>query len=114
MVMRYLGSVTRSGTLKSNQSDVAAASFELECYAMKGDVVHGSGEITTTREAAKLFIGNGEVEFMTDDGHLLKLTLADRKNRPEGGSAHVIATGGLPALRNGLLVWGAAPTPAAE
>jgi hypothetical protein len=102
--MRYLGCVTRDGVLIGPHSE-AAASFEFECYATRGDVMHASGEITGSREALKLLMGGQGVAFVTEDGHRLRLALADRKSQPEGGSAHVVATGDLPSLRNGALGW---------
>lgn len=102
--MRYLGCVTRDGVLIGPHSEVAA-SLEFECYATKGDVMHASGEITASREALMLLMGGQGVAFLTEDGHRLKLSLADRKSPPEGGSAHVVATGELPSMSNGALGW---------
>lgn len=103
--MRYLGRVTLEGALTVEGDASVPARFELECYALKGGVIQGSGEITATPKAMRVFLGAAKVDFRTSDGHLLTLTLADKKMPPEGASAHVVASGDLPSIRNGSVDW---------
>lgn len=105
--MRYLGRVTLDGDLFVGDDAKAPATFELECYMSNG-VIQGSGEVTATRRVMRSFLSAAKVEFLTSDGHRIGLTLADKKAPPEGASAHVVARGDLPSIRNGTAEWASA------
>lgn len=105
--MRYLGSVTLDGAL-TLAGQAAPASLELECYALKDGVIHGAGEVTASPKSMRSFIGSGDVDFLTSDGHRLKLRHADKKAQVDGGTANVVASGDLPMIRNGAAEWASA------
>ena len=112
--MRYLGRVSGSGVIRIEDEDAGSATFEFECYLIKPNVVTSSGEIKTAPDLLKRMFGRNDVQFVTDDGHLLKLILSDKKVAPSGSTAHVDASGDLPVVRGAALHWPArTETPAA-
>lgn len=102
--MRYLGSLSCTGVLDIN-GERAPAEFEFECYLAKTGGVAASGELTSSLTALRRMHGLRDVNFTTETGHLLKLTLSDKKVEPSGGSADVVAAGDLPVFKNGSLSW---------
>lgn len=100
--MKYLGRINRRGTLSDG---LVASALEIECYEQKGGLVTASGEIEVAGSALALFRGGAKVAFVTEDGHELSLVLADSKTAPVGAVAQVVATGDLPAMKNGSLGW---------
>lgn len=113
--MRYLGSMTCQGTLSPKPDVSAPGTLEIECYEQKGGMVLASGEIESRPSAIGMMKGSGDVRFVTEDGHVMKLTLSDSKNAPSGGIAQVVASGDLPVVTGGSLGWpAAAPSSKAE
>lgn len=99
--MKYLGAIKRTGALGVT---AMAGTLELECYEQGGTII-ASGEVLAPTSTIALFRPKQKLEFVTDDGHRIGLSLSDPKQLPSGTVAQITATGDLPSMKSGSLGW---------
>ncbi len=98
--MRYLGGLRGAGTLRVGTTDVAAAEYELDGYAVPPAGVVSSGEIRTTPEILRKVFGRRDLVLVTENGRALTFRFSDKKLTAGDDAAHIDVTGGLPEAKN--------------
>jgi hypothetical protein len=99
-ILRYLGGISGSGTLKCNGEEIARASYDFDGYFNKPAGVTSCGEIKVAAVALKSVFGRTDVQLLTDDGRLLDLRFSEKQLPAASEVAHVDVTGELPTPRN--------------
>lgn len=93
--MRYLGSVSGSGTLKCDGCENARVNYTFEGYSLKRGMAIGSGEVELAPAALRSMFRRRNVELHADDGHIFELKFSGT-DLLEPTVATVEITGGLP------------------
>lgn len=90
--MRYIGGISRTGTLKCGSEDVARVSYELDGFHVEPNGIARSGELRVDAEALKGVFSRKDVQLVTEDGRIFDLTFSDKELHPDCDAAHVDAT----------------------
>ena len=96
-VMRHLGVLRGSGTLRCGGAVLGAASYDIDGFCMKPGEVVGSGEISMDPAELANAVGRRDLELTTDDGRVLALRFSGSRHDTRRGAAHADIMGGLPA-----------------
>lgn len=91
--MKYLGSLSGTGTITCNGKTVGRASYRFDRFFQPPNNTTSSGEIELTPLALEEIFGRKDVRLMTDDGRLLALHFSEKNLPAASSAAHVEVTG---------------------
>ena len=97
-VVRYLGGLSGTGTLRCGDGDVGQAAFEFDGYDREPQGVSLCGEIRLEPAALQAVFGRPDVELVTTEGQLFHLRFSEKTLPAAAGAAHVDVVGTLPEL----------------
>jgi len=95
-VVRYLGRIAGSGSLKRGGETLARAAYEFDGFTGPRGGSVSSGEIRLEPSDLQAVFGQVGVQLLTDDGRLLDLKFSEKKLDLAADVAHVEVSGDLP------------------
>ncbi len=95
--MRYLGGLRGAGILKCG-SDTASASaaYDFDGFLRGNNQVAACGEIRMSPGALRNVFGRRDLQLLTDDGRVLRLSFCEKQLGAMADAAPVDVTGELP------------------
>ncbi len=95
--MRYLGVLRGIGVLKSgSDATSASAAYDFDGFLRANNQVAACGEIRMSPAVLKNVFGRRDLQLLTNDGRILRLSFSEKKLGPRDDAASVDVTGELP------------------
>jgi hypothetical protein len=95
-VMRHLGVLRGSGTLRCGGVVLGPADYEIDGFCTKPGEVVGSGEIRMAPAELENAFGRRNLELTTEDGRVLAVRFSGGRLDSRLGAAHADIFAGLP------------------